>query len=86
MKTIRIFLFSAFLITFGIAPELMAQEVDNSEVSAVHHGNSVVGDSKSLADDAYVAGDYEQAIILYEQILDNQGEAAAVYYNLGNSY
>lgn len=86
MKTIRIFLFSAFLITLGIAPQLKAQEVENPEVSAVQQGNSVVGDSKSLADDAYVAGDYEQAIQLYEQILETQGEAAAVYYNLGNSY
>lgn len=41
---------------------------------------------KEKADAAYAAGEYEQAILLYEQIIENQGEAAEIYYNLGNSY
>lgn len=45
---------------------------------------SVAG--KEMADKAYADGDYAQAIRIYEQILQNQGEAAAIYYNLGNSY
>lgn len=46
---------------------------------------SLVAD-KTVADKAYAEGDYTQAIVLYEQLVGHQGEAAAVYYNLGNSY
>lgn len=38
-----------------------------------------------LALDAYSKGDFKQAISLYEEML-KQGEAAALYYNLGNAY
>lgn len=41
---------------------------------------------KAQADSAYAKGDYVSAIELYEFILANQGESAAIYYNLGNSY
>lgn len=40
---------------------------------------------KSEGDSAYIKGDYAQAIQIYEDIL-HQGEAAEIYYNLGNSY
>lgn len=42
--------------------------------------------TKAQADSAYVKGDYASAIELYESILANQGESAAIYYNLANSY
>ena len=38
------------------------------------------------ADVAYTKEDYITAIELYEGILENNGESAAIYYNLGNSY
>ena len=41
---------------------------------------------KSQADSAYVKEDYLGAAELYEQILATEGEAAEIYYNLGNSY
>ncbi len=40
---------------------------------------------KADADSAYIRGDYAAAIQIYEELLQ-QGEAAEVYYNLGNSY
>ena len=42
--------------------------------------------AKIIADSAYVKGDYKAAIEAYETILTNEGEAADVYYNLGNAY
>ncbi len=41
---------------------------------------------KLQADSAYVKEDYVGAAELYEQVLATEGEAAEVYYNLGNSY
>ncbi len=38
------------------------------------------------AEVAYTKGDYKTAIDLYEDLLENNGESAAVYYNLGNAY
>lgn len=38
------------------------------------------------AEVAYTKEDYKAAIELYEGLLKNQGESAAVYYNLGNAY
>jgi tetratricopeptide (TPR) repeat protein len=47
--------------------------------------SEVVEHSKVGADSAYVRGDFQQAIQIYEELLQ-QGEAAEVYYNLGNAY
>ncbi len=65
--------------------EMFAQQtdVDSLKSEDVRQGGE---DLKSLADNAYASGDYLLAIDLYEQIINNQGEAAAVYYNLANSY
>jgi tetratricopeptide (TPR) repeat protein len=41
--------------------------------------------TKTQADSAYVQGNYQQAIILYEEILKS-GQSAEIYYNLGNAY
>jgi tetratricopeptide (TPR) repeat protein len=38
------------------------------------------------ANSAYSDGDYEEAVQLYNQILDNGEASVAVHYNLGNSY
>ncbi|MBP3679154.1 MAG: tetratricopeptide repeat protein [Bacteroidaceae bacterium] len=44
------------------------------------------GQTKILADSAYVNNDFAKAAELYESILNNEGESADIYYNLGNSY
>ena len=41
--------------------------------------------TKAEADSAYVNGDYQQAIGIYESLL-KQGHSAELYYNLGNAY
>lgn len=41
--------------------------------------------TKSEGDSAYLQSDYASAIQIYESLLQ-QGEAAELYYNLGNSY
>ncbi|MDR0892514.1 MAG: tetratricopeptide repeat protein [Mediterranea sp.] len=41
--------------------------------------------TKAAADSAYIKEDYAEAIQIYEALLKH-GEAAEVYYNLGNSY
>lgn len=38
------------------------------------------------ANSAYQAGDYDTAVAIYEEILDNGETSAALYYNLGNAY
>ena len=41
--------------------------------------------SKAEADSAYVDGNYQKAIMLYDSLL-SEGISAEVYYNLGNAY
>lgn len=43
------------------------------------------GATKAVADSAYIKEDYATAIHIYEALLKD-GEAADIYYNLGNSY
>lgn len=69
--------------------------IDSTNTVAV---DSIIGDShatlsnaelkditKAEGDSAYIKNDYTSAIQIYESLLKN-GEAAEVYYNLGNSY
>lgn len=42
--------------------------------------------TKKEADAAYQKEDFSGAIKMYEEILETQGESAAIYYNLGNAY
>lgn len=69
--------------------------IDSTNTAAV---DSIIGDShatlsnaelkditKAEGDSAYIKNDYTSAIQIYESLLKN-GEAAEVYYNLGNSY
>ena len=48
--------------------------------------DSIVTYTKAMADSAYATADYATATHIYEQLLVTEGEAASVYYNLGNSY
>ena len=59
---------------------------------SIHTGSTVFSDNntwgdvtKAEGDSAYIKEDYATAIQVYETLLKN-GEAADVYYNLGNSY
>jgi tetratricopeptide (TPR) repeat protein len=45
-----------------------------------------VASTKAMADSAYAQSDFKRAIALYEQVLNDEGESADIYYNLGNSY
>ena len=47
---------------------------------------SVLAVQKEEADQAYQNNDFSKAIELYNSILNDTGESAAIYYNLGNSY
>lgn len=42
--------------------------------------------SKAVADSAYINNDFASAVAIYETILQQDGESANIYYNLGNSY
>ena len=42
--------------------------------------------SKALGDSAYSQARYDDAITIYESVIDNKGGAVALYYNLGNAY
>ncbi len=54
----------------------------DTEFSAARQEKDV---TKADGDSAYMRNDYAAAIQIYESLLQ-QGEAAEVYYNLGNSY
>ncbi|MBQ6799713.1 MAG: tetratricopeptide repeat protein [Bacteroidaceae bacterium] len=82
-------IFFALFMQAVLALPLMAQEVAGADtLGVVSSSSSAVGEavSKAVADEAYAAGDYARAISIYEQLLATEGEAAEVYYNLGNSY
>ena len=42
--------------------------------------------SKALGDSAYSHARYDDAIAIYEAVIENEGGAACLYYNLGNAY
>ena len=46
----------------------------------------VQANTKTDADKLYEQEKYEEAAAAYRQIINNEGTAAALYYNLGNSY
>ena len=54
----------------------------DAEFSAAKQQSNV---TKAEGDSAYIRNDYASAIQIYENLL-KKGEAAEVYYNLGNSY
>lgn len=85
MKPISIYLFSVCLMMFGTL-SAQTQAATDSVAHSTQSSGVVVETSKTLADEAYAAGNFQRAITLYEQILTNQGEASDIYYNLGNSY
>ena len=89
MKKILFFILILMSVTcFG----QNSQNIDSIQVNdSIHTGSTIFsndtpGDiTKAEGDSAYIKEDYATAIQVYETLLKN-GEAADVYYNLGNSY
>lgn len=88
MKKILFFTFSLLisLVAFG-QDSLSVDSLKESGVgSHTEFSASSSGDAtKAEGDSAYMKNDFASAIHIYETLL-NKGEAAEVYYNLGNSY
>lgn len=75
-----------YIFLFITVPVLLAaQNAVSDTLSGINIRQSVVGD-KIAGDSAYVKGDYETAITLYENLLKSNGESSDLYYNLGNAY
>lgn len=91
MKKILFFTLGLFMAmtSFGQASSDTLQNENDSlaigshtEFSAAKKEDNV---TKAEGDSAYMKNDYASAILIYESLLKN-GEAAEIYYNLGNSY
>ena len=87
-------LFFAFGLWVSIASFGQGQAVKDSlrdiERDSIGNGLQQISSSledatKAEGDSAYMKNDYASAIQIYEALL-NRGEAADIYYNLGNSY
>lgn len=72
----RIFIYLCMCL--GATISLCAQNITFSDSTIVY--------TKAMADSAYATSDYATAIHIYEQLLATEGEAASIYYNLGNAY
>lgn len=91
MKKILFVTFALFvaMTSFGQVSSDSLQSANDSlgvgshtEFSAAKQENNA---TKAKGDSAYMKNDYASAIQIYEALLKN-GEAAEIYYNLGNSY
>ncbi|KAA6336416.1 hypothetical protein EZS27_015428 [termite gut metagenome] len=76
MKKILFFMFALSAIV-----NLFAQEQESVKIDSVPQREI----TKAEGDSAFMRNDYASAIQIYETLLE-KGEAAALYYNLGNSY
>lgn len=78
---ITIYILFMFVHLFAVAQDtIVAPSVGNGSDALT------IQSIKLNADSAYAKGNYPLAISLYEAILAGGDEAAAIYYNLGNSY
>ena len=75
-----------FSILFLLATLASFAQADSTQVENAIAQTAAEVVSKAKADSAYINNDFASAVYLYENILTNQGEAADIYYNLGNSY
>lgn len=86
-----------FFILLSMSITCFGQDLQNADSIPTTEADSIHADShtgfstasknatKIEGDSAYIKEDYPAAIQMYEEVLKN-GEAAEVYYNLGNSY
>lgn len=73
----------SILLFLTVFQTMMGQESTTYRISM---GNDSVPVSVQAADQAYVAGQYVQAIDMYQEIIDTKGVSASLYLNLGNAY
>ena len=91
MKKIFFFAFGVWIsiVSFGqgqaVKDSLQAIVGDSIGNSLQQISSSLEDATKAEGDSAYMKNDYASAIQIYEALL-NRGEAADIYYNLGNSY
>lgn len=69
--------------TDSLTTDTQSEVKDGSKTLAALDGSNL---TKGKADSAYMNNDYVSAIQYYEDLLKERGEAADIYYNLGNSY
>ena len=90
MKKILFFAFGVWIsiVSFGqgqaVKDSLQAIVGDSIGNSLQQISSSLEDATKAEGDSAYMKNDYASAIQIYEALL-NRGEAADIYYNLGNS-
>lgn len=92
MKKILFFVFNLLIAMSLWAEEISLDSIQSgkdsvsigshTEFSTEKIGKNI---TKSGGDSAYIKNDYKSAIQIYEALLE-KGEAAEVYYNLGNCY
>ena len=91
MKKILFFIFLSISVTCFGQDSLNIDSKQISEIDSIHAAshafsdNNIENATKTEGDSAYIKEDYATAIQIYETLLKD-GEAAEVYYNLGNSY
>lgn len=85
MKRIYIMLLSLAFAVFSFAQEKQQDETSKEMVSEFS-SQEEYSCTKAEADSLYAAKLYKDAAIGYEWILENNGIAPEIYYNLGNSY
>lgn len=78
-----IFCIMAVAQTDSLTTDTQSEVKDGSKTLAALDGSNL---TKGKADSAYMNNDYVSAIQYYEDLLKERGEAADIYYNLGNSY
>lgn len=91
MKKILFFAFSLLISIASIGQNslttdsLQTVETDSIGAGMQQFSSKLEDVTKAEGDSAYMKDDYVSAIQIYEALL-SKGEAADVYYNLGNSY
>lgn len=65
---------------------VVAQDTITTQISVADNVPLMNHATKENADSAYIKGDYNAAISIYEAILSGGKESAEIYYNLGNAY
>lgn len=91
MKKIFGIIFSLFIVVSVYGQDSLGMDSIQNAKDSVQIGShtefstSKIEVSKQEGDSAYMKNDFTSAIQIYEALL-KKGEAAEVYYNLGNSY
>ncbi len=77
---IRIIIISVFAL---FIPYLQCTTFSTTKTNIHPHDYSI---NKTRADSLYNKSDFKSAIKIYEYIIENNGKASELYYNLGNCY